>query len=176
MAKFYSHYLMRNTKNGNVYASNFRLNVLCLSNIKLATEEDINNKLVLWARLFLATTWEEVKELAMQDSAIKEAAEFMAYSNTDEQSTYFARIKAEALAAYKSVYKSGWEDCLDESAKIIAEKDSIISNQNDALSEKDSIISDQNDALSEKDSIISDQNARLAALKAELDELKGLQP
>ena len=173
MAKFYSHYLMRNTKNGNVYASNFRLNVLCLSNIKLATEEDINNKLVLWARLFLATTWEEVKELAMQDSAIKEAAEFMAYSNTDEQSAYFARIKAEALAAYKSVYKSGWEDCLDESSKIIEEKDSIISNQNDALSEKDSIISNQNDALSEKDSIISDQNAQLAALKAELTELKG---
>ena len=157
--EFYSHYLMQNTKNGNIYASNFKLNVLCLTNIHLATQEDIDNNLVLWAKLFLAKTWEEAKELAAQNSAIKEAAELMAYSNTDEQAAYLARVKAEALAAYKSVYKSGVEDGLDKSADIIAEKDGIIL-------EKDA-------ALSEKDTLISEKDAQIAALKAQLAEAKG---
>nr|WP_297706974.1 hypothetical protein [uncultured Butyrivibrio sp.] len=38
--------------------------MLQLNHIELATEEDEENNLVYWARLFNATTWEEFKALA----------------------------------------------------------------------------------------------------------------
>ena len=152
--EFYSHYLMKNVKNNNVYATNFKLNVLCLLHTDLATQEDINNGLVLWAKMFLATTWEEVRGLAAKNDALMEVAESMAYSNMNEQDAYYARAHAEALAAYKSVYITGFEEGLSQNAEIIIKKDA-------AIAEKDA-------ALSEKDAVISEKDARIAELEAQL--------
>ena len=144
LPEFYAHYLMKNIKNDNVYATNFRLNVLCLKHIELATGEDIENGLVYWARLFLATTWEEVKELALESTVLKEVAESMAHSNTDRQEEYLAQARLDFIRSFGSVYKSGVNEGHREAAAIIAERDAVI----------------------------SEKDAKIAALEAEIASLK----
>ena len=46
------------------YTKLIGVNMLQLNHIELATEDDEENNLVYWARLFNATTWEEFKALA----------------------------------------------------------------------------------------------------------------
>lgn len=67
--KFYSKNAMMNIKTLQIYSSDFLLNVLDLNCINLATEEDKSCKLDYWAKFFKATTWEEIKMLAMQNDA-----------------------------------------------------------------------------------------------------------
>ena len=144
LPEFYAHYLMKNIKNNNVYATNFRLNVLCLKHIELATGEDKENGLVSWAKLFLATTWEEVKELALESTVLKEVAESMAHSNTDRQEEYLAQARLDFIRSFGSVYKSGVNEGHREAAAIIAERDAVI----------------------------SEKDAKIAALEAEIASLK----
>ena len=55
-----------------------------LSHIELATEEDQLWKINNWARLFTATTWEELKMIAENDIHMKAAAEEMYIRTADE--------------------------------------------------------------------------------------------
>ena len=86
--EFYARYLMTNVKNQNVYTPNFALNVLSLKHINKATAQDKANKLVYWAKLFKATTWEELKKLADQSVAFEEVTSKMYKANTDAQQRY----------------------------------------------------------------------------------------
>lgn len=54
-------YKLINIKNHRKYSDNLTLNVLDLSHIELATEEDKLYHIHKWAMLFKATTWEEIK-------------------------------------------------------------------------------------------------------------------
>lgn len=47
-----------NVKKHYIYNDNFTLNVLDLSQIELATDEDKAYKMDYWAKLFKAKTWE----------------------------------------------------------------------------------------------------------------------
>ena len=70
--EFYSKYRLTNLKSHDLYTDKFGINVLQLNHIDIATEEDISNNLVFWAKLFNATTWEEFKALAKDHPDIKE--------------------------------------------------------------------------------------------------------
>ena len=70
--QFYSKYLLMNTETHEPYSTDFGINVLQLNHIDKATNKDINNNLVYWAKLFKATTWEEFKALANGNSVIEE--------------------------------------------------------------------------------------------------------
>ncbi len=55
-----------------VFNDKFRLSVIDLSQIELATEEDKVWEVDYWACLFKAKTWEELKVLAEKDQLIAE--------------------------------------------------------------------------------------------------------
>ena len=57
-----------------IYSSKFAVNVLDLSHIELATQEDKNWNLDFWARLFKAKTWEEMKMIAKDNEYFTEAS------------------------------------------------------------------------------------------------------
>lgn len=61
---------MMNVKNHAIYSNNFILNVLDLTQIELATEEDKQFQIDYWAKLFKSNTWEELK--AMQEDIAEE--------------------------------------------------------------------------------------------------------
>ena len=62
--EFYSTYKLLNIKNHNLYSDKFILHVVDLTHIELATDEDKAYGIVLWAKLFKSTTWEEIKMIA----------------------------------------------------------------------------------------------------------------
>ena len=57
-----------------IYSSKFAVNVLDLSHIELATQEDKEWNLDFWARLFKAKTWEKIKMIAKDDEYFTEAS------------------------------------------------------------------------------------------------------
>ena len=72
--EFYATYKLINVKNHGIYSDNFTLSVVNLSRIDLATEEDRKYQIDYWARLFKATTWEEIHMLASDNNYIAEAS------------------------------------------------------------------------------------------------------
>ena len=62
--EFYSTYHLANDKTGRIYSDKLSLHVLELNNGKYATDEDKAYSIDYWAKLFKATTWEELKMLA----------------------------------------------------------------------------------------------------------------
>lgn len=73
------------------------VNVLQLNQTKIATEEDINNNLVYWANLFMATTWEDFKALAKDNPAIKEMQPVIDVLE-DEVSRLHALLKKDSIS------------------------------------------------------------------------------
>ena len=119
--EFYATYKLINVKRHYIYSDNIALSVVNLSQIDLATEEDKKYHIDHWARLFKATTWEEIHMLASENNFIKEASETIFHLSADEQ------IRERCLAR-EEYYRE-----IRTYKKIIAEKDS-------ALMEKDAII------------------------------------
>lgn len=75
--EFYSTYQLLNTKNYKKYSDKFTISVVNLNRTDLATEEDKAYNIDYWARLFKATTWEEIRMLAEKNEGIREAGETM---------------------------------------------------------------------------------------------------
>ena len=91
---FYSKYQLMNAATGKVFSDMLKINVLDLKRINMATEEDHASGLVYWAKLFKATSWEQVKEIATMDEAIMDAAENMYRAlSDDELKSYLFRHK-----------------------------------------------------------------------------------
>lgn len=82
--EFYASYKLINIKNHRKYSDNLTLNVLDLSHIELATEEDKLYHIHKWAMLFKATTWEEIKMIAEQNEYLQEASKTMFRMSADE--------------------------------------------------------------------------------------------
>ena len=72
-------------ENGKEFSVRFAIISLNLRNLKNATEEDERRGLVRWAKLFLADTWDEIRDLAEEDFYIRKAGEYMSYALTPEE-------------------------------------------------------------------------------------------
>ena len=79
--EFYASYKLINVKSHQTYSDKITLNVVDLSRIDLATEEDRLYHIDYWAALFKATTWEEIRMLASKDEHLNEASETIGCSN-----------------------------------------------------------------------------------------------
>jgi len=94
--EFYATYKMLNVKNHHTYSDKFVLSVVDLSQIELATEADEACGLTYWARLFKATTWEELKMLANGNEYLEAAAESIFMANSDKMIQQKCRARQEA--------------------------------------------------------------------------------
>lgn len=82
--EFYASYKLINVKNSHKYSDSLTLSVVDLSRIDLATDEDKKYHIHEWAMLFKATTWEEVKMLAVKDEYLQEASETIFRMSADD--------------------------------------------------------------------------------------------
>ena len=88
--------MFKNVKNSLIFSDKLKLFVVDLTRIDMATEEDKAQGIDHWARLFKATTWEEIKMLSSKDSCLAEAAE-TAYQLSAEETI---RMQCEAREDY----------------------------------------------------------------------------
>ena len=70
--QFYSEYFLRETKTNHIYSDKLSIRMLNLKQIDNVTDNERQSSLYQWAKLFKATTWEEIKMLAKDDSSISE--------------------------------------------------------------------------------------------------------
>ena len=83
--EFFANYYLTNIKNHHIYSSKFRLSVLDLTQINLATDEDRAYHIDQWAMLFKSDTWEELYMLAQKNPDIKEAVRTVYRLTQDEK-------------------------------------------------------------------------------------------
>ena len=114
-----------------------------LRQIDSATDEDRANRIDYWARLFTATTWEEIKMLAKNNEFIASASQSLYESNADE----ITREKCRARENYI---------CLE---RTLAEQENRLAEQEAALATKDA-------ALADKDKIIENLKKQLAEIQS----------
>ena len=88
--------MFKNVKNSLIFSDKLKLFVVDLTRIDMATEEDKAQGIDHWARLYKATTWEEIKMLSSKDSCLAEAAE-TAYQLSAEETI---RMQCEAREDY----------------------------------------------------------------------------
>ena len=111
-------------KKWKTYNDKFCLCVLSLNQIKLATKEDKKWHIDEWARLFKATTWEELKMIAEKEQVYSEAANSIYLQNSDETVRAMCEARQEAIFHEQYVQKQLKEkDALI--AKLQAELDSL---------------------------------------------------
>ena len=119
---------MMNIKKHYIYNDKFTLNVLDLTQIHLATEEDKRYKIDYWAKLFKAKTWEDLKMLAQNNSVFEETCETVYKLNQDEEVRYLCEMREEGqriLRTYQNMLKAK-EDALAENAVKLAENAATI--------------------------------------------------
>ena len=133
--EFYSKNMLQNVKTGTIYNRNFCLRVLSLNQIELATEEDKKWHIDEWARLFKATTWEELKMIAEKDKVYSEAANSIYEQNSDETVRMMCEARREAIFHEQYV-----QNKMERLEKQLSQKDEQLSQKDEQLSQKDSLI------------------------------------
>ena len=158
--EFYASYKLINVKNYQKYSDNITLNVVDLSRIDLATEEDKAYHIDGWAKLLKATTWEEVKILAAKDENMKEAAKSIFVYNTEEQIRKMCRDREEYYQDLRNYEKA------------VSERDLTISSYEKAVSERDLTISSYEKVISNCKKELSEKDVQIQQLLAENEKLK----
>ncbi len=152
--EFYATYKLLNTKNYHLYSDKFVIHVLDCTHINLATDEDKAHEIDKWAKLFKATTWEELKMAAADNKTMNETLQVLYEYNADDYIRDQCRAREERLR--KDRHHQEVIEKLALAQETIAERDSTITEKDYIIATKDSTISK-----------ISVEIARLQALLAE---------
>ena len=128
-------YKLLNIKNHALYSDKFTFHVVDLTHIELATEEDITWGIDHWARLFTATTWEEVKMIAEKDIHMKAAAEEMYIRSADELIEQRCRARDDYMKQERTRNKIMQEltealEAKDKEIEMLLERITQLENQN----------------------------------------------
>ncbi len=162
-AEFYASYKLLNTKNFHCYSDKFLLNVLDLTHINLATDEDKAYEIDRWARLFKATTWEELKMIAAENETMSNVSQILYEYNADDY------VRDQCYAREERLKKERYFQQVEEENKYlhktVDERNNTISEQSIALQEKDTTLQKKDAALKQKDAEIARLKALLTAKK-----------
>ena len=175
---FYSEYRLLNTANHKEYSSKFEIRVLSLNQLENASEEEKKdpNGLYHWARIFKASTWEELRMIAkdnpMMNSFVGTVMKLTAEEKVAEACERRRRY-ANDIATYEEEIDSA-KAKLEDLKSEIATKDSEIADKDATIADKDATIADKDAEIADKDAEIADKNATIADKNAEILRLKAI--
>ena len=99
--EFFARYQLRNVKDNYLYTDNFNLYVIELNHTDMATAEDKASQVDLWAKLFKANSWEEIKMITKDNPSLNSTAESIFLSNADTNILEQCRAREDAIAHEK---------------------------------------------------------------------------
>lgn len=123
--EFFAKYQMRNAKDNFLYTNKFNLFVVDLNRTDLATKEDSAYGIDTWARLFKATTWEEIKMITKDNPSMNSTAESIFLSNSDFEIRERCRAREDAII-HERYQKEQIESLTDKLAKVNEEKELLV--------------------------------------------------
>lgn len=141
---------MINIKKHYIYNDKFTLNVLDLTQIHLATEEDKAYKIDYWAKLFKAKTWEDLKMLAQNNSVFEETCETVYKLNQDKEVRYLCEMR-------------------EEGQRILRTYQNMLKARENALAEKDAALAENAVTLAENAATIAALQEQIEALQKQVD-------
>ncbi len=148
--EFYAHYQLLNVRNFKPYSTLLNINVLYLNQTKIATDKEIEHGLVNWAKLFQATTWEEIRELCTERPVFEEVAKVMYNVNASDSERTIYEAHRKFVMDKVSWRSAGYREAkAEDQAKI------------DGLNAKVENLSAENEDLSARNEDLSAENARL---------------
>lgn len=174
--EFYSTYRLINERTGQLYSSKFRISVVDLTLIKLATEDDKKYHRDLWASFFKAKEWGELMELAKQDQNIQKAVVTLKKLTEDEKFKlqYEARedrIRQELDMKYYYETKFAEMDKKhEEDSKYIAEQAKELAEQAKELAEQAKELAEQKKENLEQAKKLAEQDQRIVEQKQQIVE------
>ncbi|MCM1427652.1 MAG: PD-(D/E)XK nuclease family transposase, partial [Eubacterium sp.] len=171
--EFYATYKLLNVKNHHLYSDNLTLSVVDLSHIELGTDEDKEYHIDCWAKLFKATTWEEIKMLAAKDQYINEASKTIFQLSAEEQILKRCRDREEYYLDLRAYEREVAENkkMLEENKKMLEEDKKMLAEKEKIIEEDKKVIKEDKKALSESRQIIAEKDKTIQEL---LDEIKML--
>ncbi len=95
-----------------------------LGNTDIATDEDKLYGKDIWAKLFKATTWEEIKMITKENPSLNSAAESIYKSNADDY-IIEACLRREEQLAHEKYQKEQIEKLTNENANLTTENASL---------------------------------------------------
>ena len=116
--EFHSCYCLTDSKTGHIYTGKFALDVVNLKQIDRAVKDDIDTGLRDWARLFRATTWEEMLMIASNNESMRSFTFSLKELSEDEK----IQMQCEARERYEhdkaSFIKQGFNNGLEEGVRL----------------------------------------------------------
>lgn len=168
--EFYSTYHLANDKTGRIFSDKLCLHVLELNKDEYATEEDKAYNIDYWARLFKATTWEELKMLAKEQETLQSTIETIYRVNADD----YVRAELEAREDELRVQRTLDNEMKRRLEKLAEQQQTIAEQQNKIAVQQNKIDVQQNTIVAQQNTIDTQQNT-IAELQAEIAQLKALE-
>ena len=132
-----------------------------------ATEEDKAYHIDYWAKLFKATTWEELRMLAQEQQVLRSTVETIYRVNADELVRAELEAREEGLRLQRT-----YDNEIKQQLKTMTEQQSTISEQQSTIDEQQATIDEQQSTINEQQSTISNQILELASKNAYITELE----
>ena len=139
--EFCACYQMKNAKDNFLYTDKFNLLVIELNHTDLATDVDKQYGTDTWARLFKATTWEEIKMITQNNPSMNSTAETIFMSNSDENIRELCRRREDAIA-HENYQKKLIQDLTDANA--------FLTDENASLTDENASLTDENASLADE--------------------------
>lgn len=162
--EFFAKYRMMNIKNHNVYTTKFNLYVVDLTQIELATQEDVDTGLVYWTQVFKAKTWEELRQMAERHQELQEATEALYVYNQDE-------IVKEQCRARQDYYnhERGIQKRLEEARTALEESKTELMKSNAIIESQKEVVKKVVSSYAEKMHITEKEACKQLGIKDEID-------
>lgn len=155
-------YRFRTIETGHIYTEKFALAVVNLKQIDNATEDDIASGLRDWARLFQASTWEEMRMIAKNNESMKSFAFSLKELSEDEK----IQMQCEARERYEHDKASFIQQGFDNGVK-----EGIRQEQNNTKKIQEQLETEKQRAETEKQRVEIERR-RADAAEAELRRLQ----
>ena len=193
--EFYASYKLINVKNYQKYSDSITLNVVDLSRIDLATEEDRKYHIHEWAALFKAATWEEIRMIAGKDEYLQEASETIYRMSADElvrkrcrdREEYYQDLRSyeRAIEKYERDREEheqdlrNYERAIEKYERDREEREENLRNYEREIEkyerdwkEREQNLKNYQKALSESESTVQEMEEQIQQLRAENERLK----
>ncbi len=173
--EFYATYKLMNVKNHMIYSDKFRLSVLDLNQIHMATAEDQQHLIDQWAKLFKATTWEEIKMLATKNEYFREASQTLFQLSAEENIRLQCEAQEEFYRAqcFMEYQQQHTAQELLQTQNRLANAQSRLADTQDRLNHTQDRLNHTQDRLNHTESQLSDAQGRLNHTESQLSDAQG---
>ena len=115
--KFFSEYLMTCAEDKHVFNDKFAIRMLCLDQVDNVSEDVKSTELYYWARLFKATSWEEIRMLTEGKEGLTEAANYLRTLTEDEKIQMQCEMREKYRMDMSSMKNAGIEQGIKQGIK-----------------------------------------------------------